>query len=393
MLGDRIGTLLVTALVLSAGALSCSEAAEPPAISARPVLVAEVEVVKLEERVEATGELRAKDMATIASEMSGRITEILVDEGDRVDEGTLLLSIDPQKRELELADARARLTEARASLEEQRRELARVQQLHDRNIASSQALDRANTSLSLARSQVQAVEARAGVAARAVGDSQVRAPFAGVVASREVSRGEYVQVGRALFDLVALDPIEVEFSIAERDSARVALGQEVVVRVSPYPEEVFSGAVSVISPRIDTRTRTLHVKARIANADGRLRPGLFARVDLGVATREGALVVPQEAVLLRADGQVVYTVTRAGAEDRVRRVVVETGLHQGVRIEVVSGLAPGDEVVTRGHTALADGVLVSRRNPDGSDESSELDVARDAPHTAEGSASPTEAVR
>jgi membrane fusion protein (multidrug efflux system) len=202
-----------------------------------------------------------------------------------------------------------------------------------------------------------------------------------------------VEVGRALFDLVALDPVEVEFSIAERDSARVALGQEVAVRVSPYPEEVFRGEVSVVSPRIDTRTRTLHVKARIANSDGRLRPGLFARVDLGVATREGALVVPQEAVLLRAEGQVVYTVHRMDGEDRARRVLVETGLHQGARIEVVSGLAPGDEVVIRGNTALADGVLVARRNPDGSDETSEMNVADQVPRTAEGSTTPAKAVR
>jgi len=379
----------IAASALVAAALACSEAPEPLTDIARPVVVREVEVVTLDEQIEATGELLAKDSATLASEVPGRITELQVDEGDEVEEGSLLLSIDPQKRELELADARARLTEAVANLEEGQRELVRRQQLFDRNIASSQALDKAKT-VSLARSRKQAAEARVGVAARAVEDSQVRAPFSGLIASREVSRGEYVQVGQALFDLVALDPIEVEFSVAERDSARVRIGMEVAVRVSPYPDEVFKGKVSVISPRIDRRTRTLRVKARISNGDGRLRPGLFARADLGVATRERAVVVPQEAVLLRAEGQIVYTVD---PDNRVHRVVVEAGLHVGVRIEIVSGLSEGDSVVIRGHAALSDGMLVSRRNPDGSDERSEMNVASDAPNMAAGGAAPSKALR
>lgn len=377
-------------LAVAVAALACSEAPEAPVSFARPVVVQRVEVVTLEERIEATGELGAKEEATIASEVPGRITALEVDEGDQVEEGSLLLLIDPQKRELELADARARQTEARVSIEEKQRELARIQQLYDRDIASSQALDRAKTALSLARSRGQAAAAKVGVAARAVEDSQVRAPFSGWLASREVSRGEYVKVGQALFDLVALDPIEVEFSLAERDSARVVLGQEVTVRVSPYPDEVFMGKVSVISPRIDRRTRTLRVKARIQNADGRLRPGLFARADLGIATREGALIVPHEAVLLRAEGQIVYTVDD---DDRVHRVVVETGLHQGGRIEIISGLAAGDQVVIRGHAALSDGMLVSRRNPDGSDERGELNLAADAPNMAAGNAGPGKALR
>ncbi|MCP3983570.1 MAG: efflux RND transporter periplasmic adaptor subunit [bacterium] len=375
---------------LALAALACSDAPQDINITARPVVVQEVELVTLEEQIEATGELLAKDSATLASEVAGRITELQIDEGDRVEEGDLLLSIDPQKRELELADARARLAEAVANLEEQQRELVRRQQLFDRKIASSQALDKAKTALSLARSRRQAAGARVGVAARAVEDSQVRAPFSGLIASREVSRGEYVRVGQELFDLVALDPIEVEFSVAERDSARVRLGMKVAVRVSPYPEEIFTGEVSVISPRIDRRTRTLRVKARISNGDGRLRPGLFARADLGVATREKALVVPQQAVLLRAEGQIVYTVD---AENRVHRVAVEAGIHLGGQIEIISGLGVGDVIVVRGHAALSDDMLVSRRNPDGSEERSEMNVAADAPDMAAGSAAPSKALR
>ena len=186
------------------------------------------------------------------------------------------------------------------------------------------------------------------------------APFSGWIANREVSRGEYVVPGRPLFELVSLDPIEVEFSVAERDSARVHIGQQVGVVVAPYPDETFQGEVTVISPIVDTKTRTLRVKARIANPDGRLRPGLFARTDLGIAERQGALLVPEEAVLQRSDGEVVFVV---GADNPARRVVVKTGIQREGRVEIVEGLGAEDEVVVSGHAALVDGSPIRAAGP------------------------------
>ena len=184
-----------------------------------------------------------------------------------------------------------------------------------------------------------------------------------------------------LLDVVVLDPVEVEFSVSERDSARVAVGLEVAVRVSPYPGETFTGLVSVISPTIDSKTRTLRVKARLENADGRLRPGLFAEADLGISRREGVIIVPEEAVLLRAKGELVYVAT---AENRAQRRFVETGTRRNRKVEIVSGLNPGEEVIVRGHAALADGTLISRRRFDGSPESSELNVAGESADLAAG---------
>lgn len=353
-------------------ALGCGGDEVAEGDTAPPVVMVGATLTDLAERIEATGELRAQEQAAIASELAAQVTEILVDEGEPVEEGQVVLELDPERRELERADARARLAEARASLEERRRDHSRVRSLHAQNIASQAQLDQAATELSLARSRHEAAEAQAGVAERVVRDATVRAPFAGLVARRHVSRGEYVQVGQPLFDLVALDPIEAEFHVAERDSARVAQGQEVALSVAPYPKESFAGAVTMIAPTIDPKTRTLRVKAQVDNADGRLRPGLFARVDLGVAQREDVLMVPEEAVLQRADGQVVF---RAAPERRVQRVVVTTGAHRDGLVEIASGLAPGDAVVTRGQASLVDGVLVSPRNPDGTPIRTELSAA------------------
>jgi membrane fusion protein (multidrug efflux system) len=134
------------------------------------------------------------------------------------------------------------------------------------------------------------------------------------------------------------------------------------VRVAPFPDESFDGQVTVVSPVIDPRSRTLRVKAQIANPDGRLRPGLFARIDLGVALRPDVPMVLEEAILRRAEGAIVF---RSVDGNRVERVAVETGVHYAGHVEVVKGLAPGDQVVSRGGDRLSDGQTVLARNPDG----------------------------
>jgi membrane fusion protein (multidrug efflux system) len=256
---------------------------------------------------------------------------------------------------------------------EQERDFQRIKELKERGVASQSQLDQAETQLKLARSRRSAAEAELGMQERALADALVKAPFAGLIADRLVSRGEYVTPGQKLFELVSLDPIEVEFRLTEIDSSRVKIGNDVDVRVTPFPDERFKATVTIVSPTIDSRTRTLRVKAQLANPDGRLRPGLFARVDLGIARRNGVPMIPEEAVLQRADGAVVFRVV---AENRVERRLIELGTHHDGMLEVVKGIVPGDLVVLRGQTGLVDGELVSPRNDDGSDPSSSTpDVA------------------
>lgn len=347
-------------LAVVAAACGGRESAGPP--TAVPVVLARVELRDIEDRIEATGQLLARDEAEIAAEVQGRITGMLHDEGDRVKAGDVVLEIDPEKRQLEVDDARARLSEAQAALRDKERETRRVRELHRKAVASQAQLDQAETALQLARARLEGSRAHLGVAERALRDSGVAAPFDGLIDRRHVSVGEFVQAGNVLFELVALDPIEVEFHLAEKDSGRVRIGQEVDLRVAPWPEEVFPARVSLVSPTIDPRTRTLRVKAELDNPEARLRPGLFARVDLGVARRSGVALIPEESVLYRADGAVVFRVVDG---NRVERRVIEKGVHIDGSVEVVRGLAGDDLVVRRGHSRLIDGVLVTARNPDG----------------------------
>ena len=348
------------ALVLAGGGLlvACGGDDAAQQIVATPVVVERAAVGDMEERIEGTGELAAPDRALIAAEVEGRITDVYVDEGSRVRAGGVLLLIDPEKRRLDADSARAQARDADAGLEVAHREFERAKALHDQGIASDSVLDLRGTELSRAQARRDSAAASRGVAEKQLRDASVRAPFAGLVARREVSRGDYVRTGQALLEVVALDPIEVEFSVAERDSARVAAGQPVTVTVEPYPNEKFVGAVSAVSPVIDPRTRTMRVKARIPNSDGRLRPGLFARTDLGVAKRTGVVLVPAEAVLQRADGEVLFTV---GPDDRAKRVVVKTGLQRDGRIEIVEGLPADAQVVVAGQSGLVEGAAVERK--------------------------------
>lgn len=347
--------LCIPACVLVVSLTSaCSDAAPPEALPPLVELV-RVESFDLEDRIESTGELRAVERSTIAAEISGRITEILRDAGDAVAANEILLRIDPEKRELELANVRARLAETKAASSEAKREQRRIAQLHERGATSESQLDSANTALESAESRQRAAEAQLGEAERALRDADIRAPFAALVAQRMVSRGEYVVPGTSLYDLVAMDPIKVEFHLPERDSGRVTLDQPVAVRVAPLPDRVFEARISMVSPVIDPRTRTLRVEARLANPEGSLRPGLFARIDVGVARRSGVVIVPEESVMQRALGPIVFTVDD---DSRVHQRDVRTGNHRRGAVEIESGVQPGEWVVTSGQSRLLDGLMV-----------------------------------
>jgi membrane fusion protein (multidrug efflux system) len=339
-----------------------SEAPAPEAGLLPAVLAAPAVALDVAENIRASGEIQARNHITIAAEVSGRVTEIRVDEGGAVETGDIVLEIDPERRRLETDAARARAAQAAASQHEAQREAERVRSLHRQNVASQARLDEVETALRLARSKAAAGRAERGVAERALADASVSAPFGGLVARRHVGIGEFVQPGTKLFELVSLDPVEVVFHVPELDAARVSIGQSVSVSVAPYPEQKFEGRVIFVSPTIDPLTRTLRVKAELANTDGLLRPGLFARANLGIAMRRGLIMVPEEAIVQRAEGPVVFKIVDG---NRVARTPVQTGSEHAGLVAVRGEIAAGERVVRRGHGGLADGAVVALRNADG----------------------------
>jgi membrane fusion protein (multidrug efflux system) len=352
---------LLTALLLALAAAGCGDTEAKENDHLPSVSAALVESVDLKEEIRASGDLNARLHTTIAAEVEGRITEISVDEGGHVAKGAVVLEIDPERRRLELSSGRAQHAQALANYEKERRQTERIRKLRTQDVASDQQLEEAETALTLARSRVDAARAALGVTERALADASVTAPFSGMIARRSVQLGEFVQTGKPLVELVALDPLEVVFSLTELDSERVRPDQTIEVSVGAFPDRVFKGVVTFISPTVDPATRTLRIKAEIDNDEGHLRPGLFARVSLGVSPRSGVVMVPEEALIQRSEGALLF---KLDAENRVERVMVTTGAHDGGRVEVRGDVAPGERVVRRGHGGLVDGAMVAVRDAD-----------------------------
>ena len=343
-------------IALAAGALSgCAEEAETK-VELRPLVsAATVTSMDLVEEIRASGELKAVYHTHIAAEIEGRITEIRIDEGSAVQVGAVVVEIDPERRKLDRDAAQARLAQARAELKKQQSQAERIRKLAQQGISSDQQLEEAETALLLARANTEAEGAAFGVAQRALLDASVSAPFAGFVARRSVQLGEFVQKGAPLFELVSLDPLEVEFSVSELDTQRVRNGLRVAVEVGAWPDRSFAGIVKFVSPTIDPETRTLRIRAQIDNTDGSLRPGLFARVNLGVSRRNNITMVPQEALIQRSRDAILFKIL---SDHRVMQVGVVPGSVDAGLIEVKGDVHPGDRIVHRGPGGLVDGALV-----------------------------------
>jgi membrane fusion protein (multidrug efflux system) len=352
----------VTLLLATLALVACGDEVAAPVAAPPPVMVERVAGHRIEDRLEATGQLVARSQAAVAAQVGGQVTAIPRDEGSAAAENDIVIEIDPERRQLEAQSARAMLLQADAQAAEAQRELVRMQKLHAQGVAADAKLDQVRTGVSSATSARDAARAQLGMAERSLQDSSVRAPFAGLVARRYVSEGEFVQPGQKLFDLVALDPIEVEFHVPEKESSRVAQDAPVAVRVAPFPNEAFQARVTLVSPTIDPTTRTLRVKAELPNADGRLRPGLFARADLGIAVHENVPMIPEEAILQRAGGPIAFVVVDGS---RVQRRSLELGVIRDGNVEVRTGVAIGEDVVVRGASELVEGSVVSVRDAAG----------------------------
>jgi membrane fusion protein (multidrug efflux system) len=240
--------------------------------------------------VNATGELVAPVRSELAVRQPGRVGRVMVDEGQRVRRGQPLLQLETQYWDLDLKRAEADLARARAAVEDAERDFKRKQDLIGKGSVSQAAFDKSQTSRDAAAAAVAAAEAARDLARQHLADSVLRSPIDGVVAERRTDVGERLGDSSVAFVVVQTSPLKLRFRLPERYLSRVRRGQEVRAQVDPYPGETFTGRVSLINGVVDTATRTVGVETEFANRDGRLYPGLFAKVelDLGATLHEEA---------------------------------------------------------------------------------------------------------
>jgi membrane fusion protein (multidrug efflux system) len=184
--------------------------------------------------------------------------------------------------------------------------------------------------------------------------TRIAAPFEGVLGLRRVSVGAYLNPGDPLVTLDDIDPIKVDFRVPEPALPLVRTGQRIEMRLDAFPEQHFEGEIYAIAPRVDVDGRTVSLRALVPNPQGLLKPGLFARVEVVVERREGALVIPEQAVVPQAAGQAVFRVV----DGKAALTMVTLGQRRAARVEVLEGLSPADMIVTAGQLKLRDGTPV-----------------------------------
>jgi RND family efflux transporter MFP subunit len=311
------------------------------------------------ESLRLTGTLTSPRVSRIAPEVAGRVAELRVDAGDRVEAGDTLLVLDRELTRLERDQAEAAQREAEAALADARRRLEEA-----RNLAKRQSV--AETRVKDLRAEVRQDQAildrrRAELAYRQalLERHRLTAPFAGAVTERMTDLGEWVDSDEPVLEVVAVDRLRLDIQVPQTYFGRVNPGTEVTVRLDARPDSPLGATITERVPVTDPSARTFLARARLDNAAGQMAPGMSARATLRLATGRAGITVPRDAVIRYPDGRVTVWVVEPDTDPpTVSERPVETGLTQSERIEIRSGLEPGATVVTRGNETLQDGQTV-----------------------------------
>jgi membrane fusion protein (multidrug efflux system) len=294
------------------------------------VIVAEAQVLPFELEIEALGTARANESVEIRPLTSQRIVAIDFEEGERVERGHVLV-------ELQSAEAEADVASARATLAESESQLRRARQLIQTRALSESELEQRLTRRDADRAALAAAEAR-------LADMRIKAPFAGVVGLRAVSLGSYVTPDTIITTLDDTDTLKLDFDVPETLLSHLEPGLPVQARSAAWRGEVFEGRIIAVDTRIDPVSRSVTVRARLPNASGRLRPGMFLTVTV-VREDVEALVVPEAAIVPDRSRQFVFVVDDDAV---VERREVRTGRRKPGLVEIVAGLQAGEQVIVEG---------------------------------------------
>lgn len=227
----------------------------------------------------ATGEFVSPVRSELSPKLPGRVAKLYVDEGSRVRRGQPVLELETDYTRLHLQSANAEVARAKAALDEAARDLERKKGLIAKDSIPKATYDRSQAMYEQASAAHQAASAQAALLRQQVGDSTLRSPVDGIIAEKRTDVGARLGDGGVAFVVVQLSPLKLRFAVPERYLGRINRGDRVTATVDPYPNEKFEGTVKTIGGVIDPKTRTMFAEAEFANRDGRLRPGLFARVE------------------------------------------------------------------------------------------------------------------
>lgn len=384
--------IAVAAAVLAA-ACGGAGANAPSAAEAVAVTVSAADVIEqpIKRFIRVSGTLNAQEEAEVAAEVAGRVVATPVERGSRVGASDALVRLLASEGEAQATEAQANAAQIEARLgiangapfavdkvpevanaaaarQLARTEFERARQLHQQQLLSQAEFDQRSAQTDAAARQYDmarntaaqqyqsllAARARVTLAQKALDDTTVRAPFAGVVGERFVSVGDYVTRGTKVATVMRVDPLRVELTVPEQFVSAIAAGRSVTFAVDAYPGETFVGQVRYVSPSVAANTRALTLEAIVPNGNSRLKPGFFATAQIEQAAMLPGLLVPASAVRTVSGTARVFVI----AGDRVEERVVMVGQAVDDRVEITSGLAKGERVVAAGADRMVDGVRV-----------------------------------
>jgi len=322
------------------------------ATQAAPIQVQTVVVVEqaMPDLLTLTGTLRANQESEVAADATGKVTATFVERGQKVNRGDKLAVLDARSATLSAKAANAQTELARAQLEDARKDCERVKALYQAGAISQADYDRTTTQCATTQWSAAAAQAAQQSAQKVVGDAVIRAPFAGTVGERFVNVGQYVQPSTKVASLYDPDPLRLELTVPEANVGAVKADMAVSFTVASYGDERFVGAIKFISPHIRPATRDLVVEALCPNADGRLRPGMFAVANLAVGERN-VPVVPASAVVKANSGASVFVVL----DKRIQERIIQLAGEKGGLFGIVSGVQVGESVVDKPGANVRDG--------------------------------------
>jgi len=331
--------------------------------NAMPVSVVRIVRAPVTEELRLTGTLQARRVSRLSTEVDGIVAELLVDDGDRVSAGQLIVRLNDEVATIEKSATAAAVAEAAARLADAERRYRELLALSKKQHVPATNVDSAKTEIDISRAALAQSRARDRHAQAMLHRHAVRAPFDGLVRAKLVEVGEWVETSTALVELVETDFLRLEAPVPQFYFSRVRAGTRVELRFDAIPRDTFAATITTTIPVSDTGARTFPVRIDLPNDSGRLAPGMSARVVVHIEADDdaAALIVPQDAIVRQPDGSTaVWTVTTEDGVVEAHPRIVTTGRVSRNNVEIVEGdLAAGDQVVVRGNEILRPGQVVS----------------------------------
>jgi len=327
---------------------------------AAPVKLFKAVRMKISEKLFYTGTIEAWQKINLTPDVGGKIARILVNEGDRVGKGQVLAELDVKAITLQLRQAEAGLAVAQANYNNAQTNLERMERLSKENAVSAQQYEQVKLGFDSAKAQREQAQAAVNLAQHSLDVSILKAPFNGVVASRNAEVGDVINPLMGAFSpgsasgvvtLVDFSRIKIQADISGADIGRVQKGQTAILRVPTIPGQEFKGTVQVINLAADPQTKKFGIEVGVDNPDQVLRPGTFGEIIIEVHSHENALVIPQKAVL---ENRYVFIVQNGKAAKKE----ITLGLQNTTMVEVSGGIAEGDLVIAEGNFGLEDGAPI-----------------------------------